>query len=39
MADTVYDIVEPVLRELVEVEEGDKMDLDHGDDERTEKEL
>lgn len=39
MSDTVFEIVAPVLSELVEAEDEDKMDVDHGHDERTEKDM
>ena len=39
MVDPVFNIVTPVLNKLVETENEDRMDVDRGDDERTEKEL
>lgn len=39
MADTVFDIVAPVLTDLADSENQDKMDIDTGEGERAEKEL
>jgi len=39
LADTVIDIVEPVLNELVNEEAEDKMDVDQEGDERSAKEM
>lgn len=39
MSTIVFDIVAPALTDIAKAEDGDKMDLDHGDDERTEKEM
>lgn len=39
MFDTVYDIVAPVIADLLAIAKEDKMEVDRGDDERTEKEM
>lgn len=39
MSKTIFDIVAPVLSELVDAENEDKMDVDHGDEERREREM
>lgn len=39
MSETVFDIVAPALTELVTAEDEDRMDVDHGENERSEKEV
>lgn len=39
MTDVVYDIVAPVLTDLVAAETEDRMDIDDGADERTTNEM
>ena len=39
MADKVFDIVAPVLKDLIDAENEDRMDVDREGDQRTEREM